>query len=72
MRLLALTLGDGRLRFSIRPGDGSEDASIRYFASGIRAFSVVDGVLYVGTLGGKLYAYPTYDSVGKIDLPPLC
>ena len=32
MRLLALALGDGRCRFSSRPGEGSEDASIRYSA----------------------------------------
>ncbi len=36
-----------------------------FFAGGIRGFSVVDGVLYVGTLDGKLYASPTCDGAAR-------
>ena len=35
------------------------------FAGGIRGFSIVDGVLYVSALGGKLYAYSTCDGAGR-------
>ena len=66
MRLLALTLGDGRLRFSIRPGEGSEDALTRYSA-----------LVHDDRANGRRRRRPSgcvsyVRWCREIDLPPLC